>query len=198
MKIINCEQGTPEWFDSRKGVMTASEATAIGNCGAGLKTYIHKMMAEFYSSGEKEHFSNRHTDRGNELEPIARAIYEFENDVEVETVGFIKRDEDTGCSPDGLVGEDGGTEIKSPDDIKYLDYLLKGEKAIDSGYIWQVQMNLLITGRKWWDLIIYNPNFEKSMRVFRIYPDQEKFEALEKGFIMGRELINEIKHKIEN
>lgn len=196
MKIHNLEQGTPEWYAIRKGKMTASHATAIGNYGKGLETYIIELMAEYYSSGEKEQFSSKHTERGNELEPIARQIYEFENEVEVTQVGFVEFNEYIGCSPDGLIGEDGGFETKAIDDIKYFKHLLNGEKEVDSGHIWQVQMNLLITGRKWWDLAIYNPNFKKSMCVYRIYPDQEKFKELEKGFQMGAELINKIKEKI--
>lgn len=197
MKIINCEQGTKEWFDARKGHMTASHATAIGNAKAGLNTYIKEMMSEYYSSGEKEQFTSGHTDRGNELEPIARQVYEFENNVTVDEVGFIELNEYVGCSPDGLIGEDGGLEIKSPSDKEYIEYLIDGEDAIKSDYHWQVQMNLKITGRQWWDLMIYNPNFKKSYCIFRIYPDQEKFELLEYGFQKGVELINLIKSKIE-
>lgn len=193
MEIKNFEQGTPEWFNCRKGKMTASHAQAIGNAGKGLDTYIHEMMAEYYSSGEKEHFGSKDTDRGNELEPIARQIYELENDVTVEEVGFMQYNELVGASPDGLIGEDGGWECKSPNDKEYLHYLLEGLDAVDSKYLWQVQMNLLVSGRKWWDLSIYNPNFKKSMVTFRILPDQEKFEALEKGFEKGREMINNIK-----
>lgn len=198
MEIINCEQQSAEWFEARKGLMTASHATAIGNAGKGLETYLNDMMSEFYSSKDKEHYSNKDTERGNEYEPIARAIYEFDNEVEVETVGFIKRDSYVGCSPDGLVGEVGGTEIKCVDDKGYFRYLRFGESEISSDYKWQCQMNLLITGRKWWDLIIYNPNFKKSMLVYRIFPDPVKFEALEKGFEVGKKIINEIKQKIEN
>ena len=198
MKIINCEQGTPEWFEERKGIMTASHAQAIGNAGKGLDTYIHELMAEYYSSGEKEQFSNKHTERGNELEPLARQVYELENGVDVQTVGFIKEGEYTGCSPDGLVGEDGGTEIKCPDDVEYLKYLLGERDAIDSKYIWQVQMNLLLTKREWWDLIIYNPNFKRSMMIFKIVPDPEMFAKLENGFKVGEAKIKEIKNIIEN
>ena len=54
-------------------------------------------------------------------------------------------------------------------------------------------MNLLITGRKWWDYISYNPNYKKSLIVFRIYPDAEKMEALKKGFEVGAKKIDEIK-----
>lgn len=196
--IIDCEQQSPEWFEARKGVMSASHATAIGNAGKGLETYINEMMSEYYSSKDKEQFSSKDTERGNELEPIARQVYEFERDVEVQTVGFIKRDEFVGCSPDGLVAEDGGTEIKCLDDKNYFRYLRFGEDEISSDYLWQIQMNLLITGRKWWDLIIYNPNFKKSMLVYRILPDLDKFEKLEKGFVVGREMIINIKNKIEN
>lgn len=197
MKIHNVEQKSPEWFAVRSGKMTASHATAIGNCGKGLETYITTMMSEHYSTGEKEQFTSKDTERGNELEPIARAIYEFENDVTVDEVGFIEHNEFVGASPDGLVAQDGGTEIKCVNDLNYFKYLLNGENEIDSGYIWQIQMNLLITGRKWWDLIIYNPNFKKSMCVFRITPDQKKFDALLAGFAMGEEMIKNIKSKIE-
>lgn len=196
MIIHNHEQGTPEWFKAREGKMTASEATAIGNCGAGLKTYITKIMSELYSSGQTAHFVSKHTDRGTELEPQARNIYSLKTGNVVQKVGFIEYDEFVGASPDGLVGEDGGTEIKCLDDSGYFKHLINGESEIDSGHIWQVQMNLLVTGRKWWDLIYYNPNYEKSTCIYRIYPDQEKFEKLNKGFEMGKELIKQIKQKL--
>ena len=105
MLIHNLEQGTPEWFALRKGKMTASHAQAIGNDGKGLDTYIFKIMAEEYSSGEVVHFSNSHTDRGNELEAVARSLYEMENDVIVEQVGFIEHDNYVGCSPDGIMAD---------------------------------------------------------------------------------------------
>jgi len=193
--IYNFDQGTEEWFEIRKWKLTASHATAIGNIGKGLDTYCKKVVMESLSSN-KEHWSNKDTQRGNELEPIARSVYELETGLTVNEVGFIEWSKFVGCSPDGLIDEDGGLEIKSPDDKTFFEYLLDGEKAIDSGYIWQVQMNLLITGRKWWDLMIYNPNFSRSYVVFRIYPDKEKHEALLEGFKVGEAKILEIKNKI--
>lgn len=197
MQVHNFEQGTPEWFAVRRGKMTASNATAIGNCGKGLVSYIEEMMSEYYSSGEKEQFSSKDTDRGHELEPIARQIYEFENDLVVDEVGFIEFNEYVGASPDGLIGEDGGLEIKCVDDKKYFKHLLYGESMIESDYKWQVQMNLLVSGRQWWDLVYYNPNFKQSMCVYRIYPDKEKFDALTKGFEMGTAMINNIKSQVQ-
>ncbi len=197
MKIHkDIEQGTTEWHAIRKGKMTASNATAIGNNGKGLETYIREIVMKELSTKEDD-YSNKDFDRGHELEPVARAMYELERGITVQEVGFIERDELVGCSPDGLVGEDGGVEIKSLDDKAYFDFLLEGDKAINSSHIWQCQMNLLITNRKWWDLVIYNPNFKQSMFVFRILPDVEKFKALEKGLAIGREQILIIKNKLK-
>lgn len=199
MKIHDVQQGSPEWFELRRGRMTASNAQAIGNCGKGLETYIMKMMAETYSSAEPERFSNQHTDRGNELEPLARTVYEMESGIVVQEVGFIEGDEFTGCSPDGIMlAEKGGVEIKCESDDKFFKQLYFGEKEIDSAYIWQCQMNLLITGFEWWDHVAYNPNFKKSLIITRIYPDQVKFAALQKGFSAGSSLIKAIKSKLHH
>lgn len=198
MKIIkDIEQGTPEWFAIRSGKMTASHAQAIGNVGKGLETYIYDLVAEEYSSAEKEQFSNEHTERGNELESTARGIYELENMVDVNQVTFVEYNDYVGCSPDGLVGEDGLIEIKCPNDTEYLKYLIFGEGQIDTKYIWQCQMQMLVTDRKWNDLIIYNPNFNKSMLVFRINPDKDMFEKLLNGFEVGKNKKLEIKEKLK-
>lgn len=181
MKIYkDINQGSLEWFEIRVGKVTASHAQAIGNNGKGLENYILEVVAEMFSSSEKEHYSNEHTERGNELEPIARSMYELQNDVEVEEIGFAEYNDFVGCSPDGLVGKDGMIEIKCPDDKTYFN-LLMNEK-IDNAYIWQCQMNMLILERKWCDLVFYNPNFEKSMKIFRLEPDKEMFSKLKEGF----------------
>jgi len=181
MKIYkDINQGSPEWFEIRVGKVTASHAQAIGNNGKGLDTYLLEVVSEMFSSSEKEHYSNEHTERGNELEPIARSMYELQNDVEVEEIGFAEYNDFVGCSPDGLVGKDGMIEIKCPDDKTYFN-LLMNEK-IDNAYIWQCQMNMLILERKWCDLVFYNPNFEKSMKIFRLEPDKEMFSKLKEGF----------------
>jgi putative phage-type endonuclease len=191
------EQCSPEWFECRTGKMTASNATAIGNNGKGLDTYINNLMAEKYSSSPKEHYTNEDIERGNELEAQARAIYELQEGVEVEEVGFIELDEYTGCSPDGLVGEDGGIEIKCLKDEKYFKVLLEGIDTIVSSYIWQIQMCLYVSGRKWWTLIIYNPNFKKSMITKTIYPDDKYIDKLKEGLEAGKEKIKLINNKIE-
>lgn len=189
------EQGTEEWFNIRKEKMTASNASAIGNNGKGLETYIYNMLAETYSVAEKEQYTNDDMARGNELEAQARAIYELQNNIEVKEVGFIELDEFTGCSPDGLVGEDGGIEIKCVKDEKYFKMLVDGIEKSVSDYIWQIQMSLYVSSRKWWDLVVYNPNFKKSTIIFRLYPDLKYIDKIKIGLESGKEKIKLIKEK---
>ena len=189
------EQGTEEWFKIRKGKMTASHATAIATCGKGLETYIFEMMAEYYSSGEKDSYSNKHLERGNELEPQARSIYELEKGVTVKQVGFIEHNDYVGGSPDGLVNEDGLLEIKCPDDKGFFNVLMKGEREISTGYEWQCQHNMLVSGRKWCDIMLYNPNYSQSYFIYRFYADEDKFKKLMIGFEVGEEMIKQVKNK---
>lgn len=197
MKIYDkLKQGTEEWFKIRELKLTASHAGEIGNCGKGLDTYIKKIAQEYFSSAEKDDYKSVDMERGNELEPIARDIYELEKGVEVEQVGFIEYDEYVGCSPDGLIGKDGGWENKSLNDKTYFDYLIDDIKPIKK-HIWQCQMCMKITGRKWWDLMYYNPNYKKSYKIWRIYPDQDMFDKLEKGFEIGKTKLLEIINKVK-
>lgn len=195
MQIHKMEQRSDEWFAIRKGKMTASEAQAIATNGVGLQTYIFEILAEKYSNNRVS-FSNKDTERGVELEDSARMTYEIERS-DVETVGFIEMDEFTGCSPDGLVGEEGGFEAKCPNDVNFFKLLVNGEKEIPAKYVWQCQMSLLITGRKWWDLAFYNPNFEQNLLIFRITPDLAKQEKLIVGIAKGKALIQEFTQKYE-
>jgi len=195
MKIHDkIKQGTQEWFDIRKNRMTASHAQAIGNNGKGLQTYIYDLVAEYYSSQEKENFSNEHTERGNELEEQARGVYELETGNRVEQVGFISEGNYIGVSPDGLIGETGGLEIKCVEDKKYFKMLI-GDLDPLKDYDWQIQMNLLISKREWWDLMIYCPNYKQNAILKRVYPDQVKQEKLEIGLLNGIKMIKELINK---
>lgn len=192
MKIYkDIEQGSEEWFALRDLKMTASEATTIRVNGDGLETYTKKLFVEHITGRRQKDLSwNDDIRRGNELEPLASEIYELESMVEVEKVGFIEHDKYSGCSPDRLVGEEGGVEIKSPNDMNYYK-LLTGEIEPSKGHVDQVQMCLMITKRMWWDLMYYNPNFKKSCIITRIYPDKEIHKKLKEGLKRGAELIEQ-------
>lgn len=188
-------QRSEEWYEVRKGRMTASNAATIATNGKGLETYAYEILAEKYSNNSEESFTSFDMKRGIELEEQARMTYELEHE-EVQQIGFVELDEFTGCSPDGLVGEDGGIEIKCPNDVNFFRLMVNGESEIDKKYLWQVQMSLLITGRKWWDLVFYNINFEKSLLVFRIYPDTIAQSKLKSGILVMKELMMKIEAQL--
>ena len=189
------KQRSEEWFDLRKGKMTASNAQAIAANGKGLETYIYSLMAEKYSNN-MEIYTNNDMERGIELEESARMTYEIERE-QVEEVGFVEMNEFIGCSPDGLVGKHGGLEIKCVNDVNFFKLLVNGEKAIDAKYLWQVKMCMFVTERDWWDLAFYDPNFNKNMLIYRIELDMASREKLIIGTEKGKVIIKEILKKYE-
>lgn len=197
MIIHNLEQGSLEWHRVRAGKLTASDAQAIGNNGKGLESLVIETMARFYSSAPADSYTNANIERGNELEPQAASMYELQTGLITSKVGFVEFDEYVGCSPDRFVGEDGQLEIKCPSDVTFLKLMLAGKEGVDTAHIWQMQMQMLVTGRKWTDYLAYNPNFSKSLLIHRFEPDTLKFEALKRGFEIGKIKIQAIKNQIE-
>lgn len=175
MKIYNVEQGSDEWFQARLGIPTASEFSCIvtptGKASTQAEAYINKLLAEILTGKPLESMeSNGWMERGKELEADAAQFYELQRDVSTELVGFCTDDERTmGASPDRLVGEDGLLEIKCPAPHTHVQYLL--EQEVDRKYYPQVQGQLLVTGRKWVDLLSYHP--EMPPVIMRIERDED-------------------------
>lgn len=197
--IHNVEQRSEEWHALRKQYpLTASHAQAIANNGKGLETLVWERMSKRYSSGIDEEYTNEHMERGIELEGQARSLYELETGRVAQTVGFITNESVSlvaGASPDSLVDGDGLLEIKCPEDKKFFRMIVEGI-TVDPAYGWQCQMQMLITGRKWADLCLYNPNFEQSFLVERINADKKMHEVLIEGLNKGAVLISEIEKKL--
>lgn len=193
------EQRTDEWYElRRKYPLTASNAQAIGNGAKGLETLIWDVLAEKYSFADKENITNKDMERGVELEAQARAIYELETGNIVTEVGFVTNEKVSpvcGASPDGMIGEDGLLEIKCFEDAKHFKYAVNGLE-IESKYEWQVQMQMLVTERRWCDFVAYNPNYKKSLLVKRIEADAEKQKQIIEGLGIGAKLIKEIENKL--
>ena len=191
------EQYSDEWWNARAGRLTASNAQAIATGGKGLETLVYNTLAEKYSKNH-EGYTNAEMQRGTELEPFARMTYEMETMSKVQEVGMITDGKYVSASPDGLIDEDGGLEIKCLNKTKHFKIILNGIKEVDAKYLWQVQMSLLVSKRKWWDLVIYHPDFEKSLIIFKIYPELEKQEKLILGIEKGKQLIKELEKKFAN
>ena len=179
MIVLNHDQGSAEWVEARLGIPTASEfkriLTPTGKLSTSRDGYMAELLAE-WALGEPvtEFGGNDWTERGQALEPDARACYAFQADCEPQHVGFVLRDKGRMCgaSPDALVGSDGLLELKCPMAGKHLLYLARNELPLE--YVPQVQGQLWITGREWCDFMSYYPSLPPFIK--RIAPDA-RFQA---------------------
>jgi putative phage-type endonuclease len=194
MIIHNIKQGTTEWQKVRLGKLTASNAQAIAVQGKGLETLIYKTIAEILTGKQEQGYYNADMERGNTLEAVARALYEIKTGQRVDTVGFCELDEYSGASPDGLIGDDGLIEIKCKSDNVFVQELLSD--SIDSGHKWQMQMQMFVTGRKWCDYVVYNPNFPNPIKITRVYRDEHDIEKIKSGIEFGKRTIIDLLKKI--
>lgn len=194
MKIHNVIQGTEQWLKVREGKLTASHATAIANNGKGLVTYVEDMvlkMIEKANGKERELVSNKHTERGHIEEPFARKAFEFETGLKVSEVGFIEHTPYSGCSPDGLIySANQGLEIKARNNTKHFSILRTGKPS--SATLWQIQMNMLVTGFHSWWFVAYNENFKQSLFKKLIHKDEAKQEKLRIGIESGTKMLKEL------
>ncbi len=180
MIITEFEQGSEEWLQVRSGIPTASEFSKIitmaGSKSTSQKTYMNTILADWCAGKPVDTWEgNDWTQRGNELEPEARKLYELITGNKVEQVGFCFKDDKkmSGCSPDGLLGDDGLLELKCPKASTLIGYIF--DDKVPSKYFQQVQGQLWVTGRKWCDFMAYHPEFEPF--IVRVERD-EKFLAL--------------------
>lgn len=189
------EQNSDEWFALRRGKFTAStfKDLFMGENTQGYKDAIYKVAFERLTNTSPESFTNEYMQRGNELEPEARAWYEFEKNVEVIKAGFFEFNDWIGASPDGLVGDSGLIEIKCPKFSTMMDYLIK--KELPKTYFHQVHGQLLVTDRQWCDFIAYHPSLPKFvLRVEREKKiDDEILDKLFEAIKKAETIINKLK-----
>lgn len=205
MIIIECEQGSPEWFIERAGCITASNFEECrkrlksgvnkGDFSAKAKEYafrlaIERISGELLSEDKFDTFEMR---RGRELEPEARLLHEEKIGMLIEHTGIIFTDDRLfGASADGLIGEDGCSEYKcfiGPSSL--MPILLDGDisKCKD-----QVQGQLWISGRKWSDFVLYCPALKcigKDMTIIRVERDDDYIDAMETDLLQFNDLVEQ-------
>lgn len=164
MKIhTDIVQGTAEWLKIRAGKVTASEIDALISPtlqirkGDGVQTYLYQKVAEL-KTGPLPGFHSWEAEEGQMLEDEARKWFAFQSNERLHDAGFVEHDDGRcGCSPDALIGEDGGLELKAPQPVNHVRYLLDG--ILPKEYAAQVHMSLYVTGRKWWKFVSYRRKF---------------------------------------
>lgn len=179
MRVIDCKQGSPEWFEARRGIATASGMSKLitaefARPSESMLPYIYELLADKYTGGVPlgvESYTSRAMQDGIDLEAEARKCYKFiAAGEEVSEVGFCVSDDGRfGCSPDGLVGEDGGLELKCPLPKTHIRYLV--ENRLPAEYKAQVHGSMIVTGRKWWDFMSY----AHGLPEFRIRVEPDEF-----------------------
>lgn len=186
MKVHECTQGEQEWSHLRVGKVTASEA---GNLltpefairtGEMPKTYLATKAAETILKRPLDGFSSWQTEEGEMMEMEARRWFAFEHGHKVRQVGFIDHDDGRcGCSPDALLDDDGGLEIKAPQPTNHVKYLLDGKLPKD--YAVQVHFSLYVTGKPWWKFVSYRRRFRPF--VLTIQRDEEIIGKIEAALV---------------
>jgi hypothetical protein len=179
MQIIECDQGTPEWFAARAGIPTASmfkTVMAVGPRGGKSATrvdYLNKLAGEILTGEPMDNYVSSDMERGKLMEDEARDLYAFMNGIEPQRVGFI-RNGNQGASPDSLIGDNGGLEIKSAAAHIQIERLLAAD--LPSEHKAQVHGSLWIAEREWWDFASYSPKL--PLFVKRVYRDEDYIKSI--------------------
>ena len=200
MKIITeIEQGTPEWLALRLGIITCSELECLlvngkgeSGFGAGAFTYMNTLIGERITEEAADPFTgNKHTERGHELEGIARGLYESQVDVSTSQVGIILN-HGIGYSPDSLVGTNGLTEIKTKLPKFQVEVILSGE--IPKEHVAQCQGGLWVSEREWIDFVCYWPGMPLFIK--RAYRDEVMIRKLSERVKTFYEILDERMSKV--
>lgn len=199
----NITQGTPEWLELRRGIITASVVgnliTPTGKLANNdtAKKLAYQMAAERLTGRVEPVAKTYHMERGNIEEVFARDIYS-QNYQPVVECGFIETDRlgfRIGYSPDGLVGDDGLIEIKSRM-AKYQVQTICSQE-VPSEYALQMQFGLFVSGRKWIDFVQYSNGME--LYKHRVTPNVEIFltitEAVTAFEARVVEIVNDYRYK---
>jgi predicted phage-related endonuclease len=185
MQVFDFEQGTPEWFDARKGIVTASKAATLmaGGQGKTRLAYMYQLIGEIMTGEPISTFSgNAHTERGHEMEPVARDLYQKRVGIEVVQTGFIRNHDGiggAGYSPDGLVGDYGLTEIKSR--LPHIQAELLDTGKIPGDAAKQMQFGMWVSERQWCDYVSYWPGM--PMFVQRVEVDKKQQDEMKLALI---------------
>ncbi len=180
VEISDAAQNTPEWFQARAGMPTASMFAAVsakpgprGGIPKGRQTYLYKLAGEILTGEPMDSYSNADMQRGSAREAEAADLYGFLRDVEPETVGFVKNG-NCGASPDRLIGKSGLLETKDAAPHIQIERLLKA--VLPPEHKAQVQGQLMVCERVWVDFMSHCRGM--APLIIRVERDEKYIAAL--------------------
>lgn len=186
MKFYDIVQGTPEWFQARLGIATASNFSNIitpkqKKFSASADEYADKLISELITGDSVEKFAPTYwMERGAEMEADACKLYEFETGYTVLNGGFMTDDDHyAGCSPDVRVFDNSGkligtAEIKCPAPWTHVGNMQR--TAVDPDNLCQVQGQIYVSKLEFVDWFSYHPDMPPAK--IRAERDNEFQEAL--------------------
>lgn len=187
------EQGTPPWFDIKRGRFSGSRA---GDLMASMKTEAFKNLIRDlawerkYGDHGEDGPKPAGLQRGNDLEPEALDWYAFEVQQAIDRVGFIVSGSHDyfGVSPDALVGDDGMCQVKCLKHRQFMAFCVS--KALEPEYDWQVHSEIWAAEREWSDFVVYHP--KAGGRIVRVQRDEKKIAAFQERLVLANELVNQM------
>jgi hypothetical protein len=175
-------QGSEEWAAARCGLICASEVRLILTPTLKIasnekeRSHLFELLAQRITGYVEPHYISDDMLRGKDDEIEARILY-ADNYAPVADMGFITNDRwgfTIGCSPDGLVGDEGMIEVKSRRQRFQIETIASGQMPDD--YVLQVQTALLVSEREWLDFVSYSGGL--PMATIRVFPDLVIQEAI--------------------
>jgi putative phage-type endonuclease len=188
VRFVDCEQNSAKWIWARTGRITASRICDVmatlkrGGEAASRRDYRAELIAERLTGKAESRHVSREMRHGSEQEPFARTAYEIRTENIVDQVGFVfhPRLDFSGASPDGLIREDGGLEVKCPKTTTHLAYMAAG--TVPKEYEDQMLWNMACTEREWWDFVSFDPRLPEKLRLFivRMPRDEARMGEIER------------------
>ncbi len=208
------EQKSQEWLQIRVGKFTGSEIHKLMKSGRTKDkvfsdtaiSYIYDKIAEIMTNGlsiQYKKFDSKATEWGNDQEPNAKKCYSDFTGNQIFETEFHQFSEYFGASPDGFIGNEGLLEVKCPyNTINHVRHLLcrtaKDLWDVSEEYYWQIQAELLATGRKWCDFVSYDPRCTERtcLKIIRIDRDEEIMNQLKDRIELATDYMMQIIEKI--
>lgn len=183
---IGIEQGSDEWLEVRRGMLTGSVMKNLltkgfkPSTGAMVDTLLYQLLAERISGRVDDNYQSWDMIRGHTEEIEARDLYATTY-APVQQCGFVTNDKwgfTLGFSPDGLLRGGGFLEAKSRKQKLQIRAIVESisQDQIDAEFQVQVQTGLLVMERQWCDHISYSNGL--PMAVVRVGPDRDIQEAI--------------------
>ena len=197
--VTDIQQGSPEWFQACCGNVGASNidkiVTTKGERSKQRDDYMMTLCAERITGKREVGFTTQAMLNGIEREAEARTLFEMANNCEVQQVGLIYKDKKKlcHCSPDGLIGDKEGFEVKNPLSKTHIKYLLNG--SLPTEYFCQIQFSLSVSERDAWWFMSHYPGLKPF--ILQINRDEKWIAKMESELNSFNEELAEMVEKIK-